>query len=245
MMDLYKDAFWIIGDSFCDSRWSVFVSRYLQTKYPSVPNTRLYNYAESSCDTQTIIDNWTKLLPHMSEGDAIVVCVSDISRVRYPKHPEFVYGLPHWPNPYNGPEINSYFRYAPIGYSPATEPHHTIKLDVPFTDMKEFAKFCRLENTILSTKSYDNSKIDIIEALYKLTPCHKKFIYTWTTDDILKSDCIYSKDWLTENVFDGKWETQHDVWLMTNGEKGIRQDFHLSDACDKIMAESFIKEFGI
>lgn len=244
-MNLTRNAFWIIGDSFCDSRWSVTVSRYLQTKYSSTSITRFYNYAEGSMDTQTIIDNWTKLLPHMSEGDVIVVCVSDISRNRYPKHSEFVHTIPFEPNPYNGPKLNSYFRYAPVGYDPTVEPRHTIKLDVPFSDMEEFTKFSKLQNAILATKSYDNSKIDIIEALYKITPCHKKFIYTWTNDDILKSNCIYSKDWLTENLFDGNWETQHDDWVRTNGELGKENDFHLSDKCDKLMAEYFIKEFEL
>jgi hypothetical protein len=244
-MDLTKNAFWVIGDSFCDSRWSCTVTRYLQTKYSSTSITRFYNYAEGSSDTQTIIDNWTKLLPHMREGDVMVACVSDISRARYPTHAEHVHTLPFEPNPYNGPKINSYFRYAPVGYDPSVESQHTYKLDVPFSDMDEFAKFAKLENTILATKSYDNSKIDIIEALYKITPCHKKFIYTWTKDDILKSDYIYSKDWLTENLFNGNWETQHDDWIRTHGELGREQDFHLSDGCDKLMAEYFIKEFNL
>ena len=245
-MDLLNDAFWVIGDSFCDSRWSVFINRYLQsTNYPNPNITKFYNYAEGSCDTQTIIDNWTKLLPYMSESDVIVVCVSDISRARYPKQSEFVYTLPHLPNPNRGPQINSYFRYAPVGFTPKIVDNAKHKLDVPFTDMEEFSKFCRLENTILATKSYDNSKIDIIEALYELTPCHKKFIYTWTNDDILKSECIHSKDWVTNNVLNGNWETQHDVWLKTNGKEGVNQDFHLSDNCDKIMADYFIKEFQL
>jgi hypothetical protein len=244
-MDLTKNAFWVIGDSFCDSRWSVFLTRYLQTKYPSPSVTKFYNYAEASMDTQTILDNWIKLLPHMSEGDAMVACVSDISRTRFPKHPEFVHTLPFEPNPYKGPKINSYFRYGPAGYDPANEPNHTRQLDVPFFDLSIFTKFAKLENSILSTKSYDNSKIDIIEALYKITPCHKKFIYTWVNADILKSENIYSKDWLTKNVFDGKWETQHDDWVNTNGESGKQNDFHLSDGCDNIMSDYFIKEFEL
>lgn len=244
-MDLSKNAFWIIGDSFCDNRWSVFVSRYLQKKYSSPSVTRLYNYAEGSMDTQTIIDNWIKLLPLMVEGDAIVVCVSDISRTRFPKLPEFVHTLPFEPNPHNGPKINSYFRYAPVGYDPSIDMNSTRKLDVPFYNMTEFAKFAKFENTVLATKSYDNSKIDVIEALYKLTPCHKKFIYTWTNDDILKSENIYSKEWITNNIMNGNWETQHSDWLKTNGEFGKENDFHLSDGCDKLMAEYFIKEFEL
>lgn len=253
-MNLTKNAFWVIGDSFCDSRWSAFLTRYLQTKYTSLLSetcilqtiTKFYNYAEASMDTQTIIDNWIKLLPHMSEGDVIVACVSDISRTRFPKHSKLVNTLPFDPNRHNGPKINSYFKYAPVGYNPANDPNNTRKLDVPFSDMNIFSKFAKLENTILATKSYNNSKIDIIEALYKITPCHKKFIYTWVDDDnMLKSENIYSKNWLTENVFDGKWETQHNDWVNTNGENGLQNDFHLSDKCDNIMSDYFIKEFEL
>lgn len=244
MLDLTKNNFWVFGDSFCDNRWDVSVGRYLQTKYSSHSITHFYNYAASSMDTQTIIDNWIKLLPHMNEADVIVVCVSDISRTRYPNKTEFLHTLPHQPNPYNAPEINSYFRYAPVGYDPSVDAH-SHKLDVPFYNSKEFAQFAKLENTILSTKSYNDSKVDIIEALYKLTPCHKKFIYTWTDDDILKSENIHSKEWITENIMNGSWETQHSDWVKTNGKTGHENDLHLSDGCDKLMAEYFIKEFDL
>lgn len=246
-MDLTKDTLWVLGDSFCDSRWSAIVSAYLtpSEKYPSPKHVKLYNYAEGSMDTQSILDNWIKLLPYMKENDAIVVCVSDISRTRFPMKLEYVYTLPHTPNPHFAPEINSYFRYAPVGYDPALETSKSYKLDVPFSDMGKFRDFSKLENSILATSSYDNSKKDIIEALYKITPCHKKFIYNWTDDDILKSDYIHSKDWITENIMNGNWETQHQQWISSNGESGVRYDWHLSDGCEQLMADYFIKEFEL
>lgn len=245
-MDLMKDTFWVLGDSFCDNRWDVILNRYFGKKYPSPFATRFYRYAEGSADTQTIIDNWIKLLPYMGERDAIVVCVSDISRNRIPKKEKYIHTLPFEPNPNRAPQINSYFSYAPVGYDPLFEEvAKTYRLDIPFSDMNKFKEFNQSQNAILSTKSYDSSKKDIIEALYKITPCHKKFIYTWTNDDILKSKNIYSKDWLTENIFNGNWETQHDDWVKSNGEIGIEYDFHLSDECDKLMAEYFIKQFEL
>ena len=94
-------------------------------------------------------------------------------------------------------------------------------------------------------QSYDNSKIDIIEALYKITPCHKKFIYTWADFNILKSDYIYQKDWISENIFNGKWESLHEEFIRTNGKSGIEHDGHLSSECEVIMANYFIKEFEL
>ena len=98
-MDLSKDALWIFGDSFCSeaihpNRWTLNLLEYLQTKYSSRSVTKYYNYANGGMDTQTILDNWIKLLPLMKENDAIVVCVSDISRTRYPLKSNNVYSLP-------------------------------------------------------------------------------------------------------------------------------------------------------
>lgn len=249
-MDLLKDALWIFGDSFCaeatqPNRWTQNLLEYFHEKFESRFVTRYYNYAQGSMDTQTIIDNWIKLLPYMKENDAIVVCVSDISRTRFPLKPNNVHSLPFEPNPNKAPSINSYFMYGPVGWDP-TNSHLAIdRTDVPFDTPEDYRDFTRAQNYILSTKSYDSSKIDIIEALYKITPCHKKFIYTWADFNILKSDYIYQKEWLSENIFNGKWETLHEEFVRTNGASGIENDGHLSGECEKMMAEYFIKEFEL
>lgn len=249
-MDLTKNALWVLGDSFCaeatmPNRWTSNLLDYFQQNYESRFATRYYNYAQGSMDTQTILDNWIKLLPYMREEDAIVVCVSDISRTRFPLKPEHTHTLPFEPNPNNAPYINSYFMYGPSGWDPTTFESAVSKVDVPFTNSNDFKNFTRNHNYILSTPSYDNSKKDIIEALYKITPCHKKFIYTWVEYDILKSEYIYSKEWITENVLGGKWESLHEEWVRTNGVSGIQNDWHLSSECEIMMAEYFIKEFEI
>lgn len=249
-MDLTKDALWVLGDSFCTeaknpSRWPQVLLQYFQTKYESRFVTRYYNYANGSMDTQTIIDNWIKILPYVKENDAIIICVSDISRTRFPLKPEFVHTLPFHPNPNSAPEINSYFMYGPVGWDP-TNSHLAIdRTDIPFSKPEDYRDFTRNENYILSTKSYDNSKIDIIEALHKITPCNKKFIYTWADFNILKSNYIYSKDWISENIMGGKWESLNEEWIRTNGVSGIQHDGHLSGGCEQMMAEYFIKEFEL
>lgn len=249
-MDLTKDALWVLGDSFCTeatlpNRWPQNILEYFHTKYESRFVTRYYNYAGGSMDTQTIIDNWIKILPYVKENDAIVVCVSDISRTRFPLKPELVHTLPFQPNANKAPELNSYFMYGPVGWDPVNSHIAIDRTDIPFTNPEDYRDFSRNENYILSTKSYDNSKIDIIEALYKITPCHKKFIYTWADFNILKSDYIHSKDWINENIMGGKWESLHEEWLRTNGQSGIKDDGHLSGDCEKMMSDYFMKEFEL
>lgn len=252
MMDLTKDSLWVLGDSFCTEadlphRWTLHILDYFQNKYSSRFATRYYNYAGGSMDTQTIIENWIKLLPYMKEGDAIIVCVSDISRARYPWKEERVYELPFSPNANNAPVIPAYFDYAPVGYDPTLpEMEHKFNgFDIPFSNANDFRNHIRMDNAILSAKTNDKNKIELIEALYKITPCHKKFIYTWTNEDILKSEIIYSKDWITENIMEGVWDTLHDDWIRTNGKVGHREDRHLSQRCEKLMADYFIKEFEL
>lgn len=250
-MDLTKDTLWVFGDSFCAegedpvNRWTSNLLEYFNTAYEHKHLTKYYNYAQGSCDTQTIIDNWIKLLPYMKENDAIVVCLSDISRTRFPLKPEWVHTLPFSPNPYNGPEINSYFMYGPVGWDARNCEMAFERTDVPFTDGETYHNFTKNENYILNAKSYDNSKKDVVEALYKITPCHKKFIYTWVDWGTLESEYIYSKEWINENIMGGKWESLHEEWIRTNGESGWKNDGHLSGDCEKMMAEYFIKEFGL
>jgi hypothetical protein len=198
-------------------------------------------------DTQTIIENWIKLLPYIKEDDVIIICASDISRARYPFKEPGWYSLPFQPNANNAPEIGVNFDYAPVGYDPTNSEYdeRTDRLDVPFATREEFKKYVRTDNVLLSTKAHDKNKIELIEALYKATPCHKKFIYTWADFNILKSDYIYSKDWVSENIMGGKWESLHEEWLRTNGESGIKDDGHLSGDSERMMFEYFVKEFQI
>jgi hypothetical protein len=253
-MNLIENALWVLGDSFCtecdipSTRWPKLVVDYLEVKYNCGNNSlRYYNYAGGSMDTQTIIENWIKLLPYMKENDAIIICASDISRARYPLKESKFYQLPFPPNPFNAPLIDVNFDYAPVGFDPTNSDTNwrVDNMDIPFTNKILFKDYIRVDNILLSSKAHDKNKIELIEALYKATPCHKKFIYTWTKDDILKSENIYSKDWVSENLFDGKWESLHEEFIRTNGESGVKDDGHLSGECERMMANYFIKEFEL
>lgn len=252
-MDLIENALWVLGDSFCvecdvpSIRWTKVVVDYLKPKYNRGNSIRYYNYAGGSMDTQTIIENWIKLLPYMRKNDGLIICASDISRARYPFKEPGWYSLPFEPNPYKAPPIGVNFDYAPVGFDPtdSNTDWRVEKMDVPFTNRISFRDYVRADNVLLSSKAHDKNKIELIEALYKATPCHKKFIYTWSKDDILKSNYIHSKDWVSENIFGGKWESLHEEWLRTNGESGFENDGHLSSDCEKMMAEYFIKEFEL
>lgn len=246
-MGLTKNKFWVFGDSFCDGRWTLYVQSYIRSKYPNSLSTfELFNYAEGSSDLQTIIDNWIRIIPHMKEDDVIVVCLPDISRARFPKKMKCVKNIRNNNNSNNAPPLNSYFMFAPAGWDPSNPLVPSInETDVMFNSNEDYRKYSWNTNILLNTEAYDNSKIDIIEALYKITPCKKKFIYTWVKDNRLNSDNIHSKKWITENVLNGKWETLGDSWISSGGKIGKQHDFHLSDACEKMMCEFFIKEFEL
>lgn len=256
-MNLIKDALWVLGDSFCAEslhphRWAQYAKEYFEKKYPSKSITRYYNYAEGSCDTQTIMDNWIKLIPHMNEDDVLIVCLSDISRARFPNKVEIQQTTPFHPNPFNAPVINSYFMYGPAGWDPTNSDLSVSRADVPFPTLEEWRDYTRFTNFLNSTKGYDKSRIDVIESLYKITPCRKKFIYTWADygigsidNTILKSENIHSKKWIDENIMGGKWESQHESWIRSNGEIGVKDDGHLSDACERMMFNYFVNEFKL
>ena len=251
-MDLEKNRIWIFGDSFCtesDSpkRWTQHLLDYFGKKYSFKFQNHYCNYSGASMDTQTIIENWIKVLPFMDANDVMVVCLSDSSRARYPFKDGNEYTLPFLRNRNIEPTFNAYFEYAPVGYDPTdiNTPQNFNKLDIPFSNTNDFKNHVRMDNAILSTKNNDKNKVELVESLYKITPCNKKFIYNWVDGDNLKSECIHSKDWVTHNIFNGVWDTLQDDWVRTNGEVGKQYDIHLSERCEKLMADYFIKEFEL
>ena len=87
-------------------------------------------------------------------------------------------------------------------------------------------------------ESVEENYTEVIESLYKITPC-KKYIFSW--DDMKhKTDIIEYKKDITEKL---GWSTLDDLYKETNGEAGREYDFHWDYKFEKIFADYIKNKF--
>lgn len=225
---------WVFGDSFCADG----VGRWVEHLKTDTPYLKCVNHAVSGSDMRTILESWLQHIPMMSENDGIVVCVGEASRVRYPKKKKEVshtswtafsseYWL-HFPVNVNFSEM----------YSKA--PEHFEVWDFPVLDLDEMQKFH--DYSMLMSDSWANTTaaLNMIEPLYTLTPCSKKFVYTWHSYP--EKYYLYNQDWMKRNIFQDEWDTSHQEYKRTAGARGKKYDNHLSSTAEKQMF-NYVKSF--
>lgn len=194
------------------------------------------NYSGGSMDMQTIIDFWTKSLCKIKKEDIVIVNLTDFARFRLSLRNDCIYTSPHHPHD-SIYELKSYFNYASNGFLTNNRLLENIKDIINSSELEDYC------NKTAYERLHDGVKLnyfEIIESLYKLTPTNNKLVWSWNKQYI--ADFIYDKDRVTNEII-GYWETQYDVYLKTNGESGHKHDAHLSDECNRILAEYFYKKF--
>lgn len=166
-------------------------------------------------DVQTIIDNWIKLLPHLTKEDRVVICIPYFRRSRLPLVEE-CWHKSYKPYP---KEINIINRFAGpqmIDNNMKSEYWGDTMSSSQLMDMMSNYEIMN------SSTSAQLNQIEIIETLIRLTPC-SNFVFTWDTMEY-KTEYIADKVDLTNTI--GFWQTLNDEWYETNGEVGQQLDFH-------------------
>lgn len=246
-MNLLEDSLWIFGDSFCTDdtpRWAGFLREFLKKKYPfNQSDIKYYNYAMGSCDTRTILDIWLQMIPNIKENDAVVVCLSDTSRCRYPIKKEHHYTLPSWGDKRKYP-VEMCWDFAPKGldYSVHIDKINTWDIFWNYDEL-EFSKFQEKFLLMHDTDAQKETMCKLAKVIYDLTPTKKKFVYNWVDWKSTSTDIsfIHDKTWLTKNIFQGYWETLDLEYKRYWGSKGIKNDQHLSSQCE-VLLFNHIKE---
>lgn len=232
-----KKTIWLFGDSFSTSpRYPKYLRKFIFNKWPDDGKWpyQIKDYAGGSMDMQTIIDFWIKSLPEIKEDDVVLINLTDPSRIRLSLTNDTTYTNSNSPG-----DKNCYFDYI----NNATYNRQcNVSLNMQSVlNTNELEKFCEILQIEFLNNSYEKNYLEIVESLYKITPTKNKLIWSW--HDIFQNEFIYSKSKITDLIFNGKWETQHDEFVSSDGKLGTEHDRHLSSNCDKLIAEFFYKKF--
>lgn len=224
----------IIGDSFaCPSNDQSFYGKILKEHFPEI----LVSWSgKSSRDMQSIIDDWIKLLPYLTENDYLIVAIPVFYRTRLPLAEK------NWENT-NMNGINFKNRFVGTqSYGNRTELEF-------FGDAFDGVYLENLTNTqrvINSTKVSEINFFEVILSLRKITKA-KNYAFSWAEfESPQKPFDDYEK--LKEKI--GIWRTIRDDFFEFGSDnpndehdRHWQKDTHLAFA--KMIAEEFnLKKIG-
>jgi hypothetical protein len=226
----------IIGDSFCVGR-STIRERPNEEKsfWPDVLNEKLADYnviidSHPSRDTQTIIENWIRCIKHLDENDFLIICLPYFRRTRLPldkKH-------------YLQTKINDDTIYTRFIGTPSYNNDDTyLEFWGNESSWDYYQNKLSFQEIINSSISNQKTTIEVVESLVEVTKC-KVYVFSWDYMDI-KSKLIEDRKILESNI--GFWETHKDVFLMTDGQFGVENDFHWSYKMNLYFANYLINKF--
>jgi hypothetical protein len=228
-----KNKIYILGDSFCDGGvsmnhsttgteifWVEILENYYKDEY------EILNFSEGSRDLQTIIDCWIKILPKVTKNDFLIMCSPYYIRYRLPRSEKF-YKKENW------------LTIRHIGQHGFYEISND---DLEFYD-KKFTR--KTLHKILKDNEIINSSIasslnykELLESLYMITPCDT-YMFSWTRfKEGFKPNKMEDKSDLEIKL--GKWETQHDHYIKSNGKYGVHGDFHWDEYTQQRFANYII-----
>jgi len=217
---------YIIGDSFtrpCDySKGFVpFYDDWCRLLQSYNPHLELLVDGRPSRDVQTIIDIWIKLLPQINDGDYLIICLPTFVRTRLPLMERY----------WETSNLNSNIINRFIGTS-GYELYMSDLLDDIDGSIKSIRQL-DYQSQINATKSSVVNQLEIIESLIKVSKS-KTIVFSWDVVD-------YHFDWMLDKTTIEKgigvpYETLHDVWIRTNGEKGMHGDGHWSGDYNKLFS---------
>lgn len=223
-----KNRLYIIGDSFAaPSNDQSFYGRILQEKFPQI---RISWGGQPSRDIQSIIDDWIKLLPHLTENDYLIVAIPVFYRTRLPLAER------NWSNmDLNGINFTNRFVGTP-SYCNGTE----LEFFGSSFDSVYLEKLLNNQRIINSTAVSEINFFEIIESLRKITKA-KNYAFSWAEFERLPKpfdDCDELKDKL------GIWRTIRDDFFEFGSENPNNEhDRHWQKDTHLAFAEMIVKEF--
>jgi hypothetical protein len=225
------EKIFIIGDSFCTERLNekndlIFWVNELKKK---LPNVEIMCDGDPSRDVQTIIDNWIKILPLLSDSDYVIICLPYFRRTRLPLSEKNyrVFKNDH----------KTFYTNRFVGTSSYNNENDDLEIWENNFNWKTFEKLLETQEMINSTNASIKNYIEIIESLIKISK-GRKYIFSWDNMDI-KSEYIDDKNTIKDKI--GLWETYGDVYIETNGLNGYDRDFHWSDKMNLEFSKFIIK----
>jgi hypothetical protein len=174
---------------------------------------------QPSRDSQTIIDNWIKLIPYINNTDYLIICIPTFSRTRLPL------SQTEWnPSNINKNIINRFTGTS--GYDGKT------LLDEIDNSEKQINKL-NYQKLINSTQSSILNQLEVIDSLIQLSKS-KTIIFSWDNID-------YNFEWMwdrkkIESSIGVPFHTLDDDWKESSGNVGKFGDLHWSGKYNRLFA---------
>ena len=233
-----KNKIFVLGDSFSHMGAPSPLGRdtpnvfWADVLYESLKDTHdLIVDSFPSRDVQTIIDNWIKLIPLLKNDDILIIGIPFFTRFRVPL-PKEDYMSVNW----DSETLVTRFVTHHSWYTTDSQVIYLNGNPIPKKELDEKIKF--FEQLFFNNESVEKNHNEVIESLYKLTPCNK-YLFSWDNMEH-KTDIIeYQKD--IENKIG--WSTMHDLYTEIQGYPGALNDFHWDYRFEKIFGNYMIEKF--
>lgn len=225
-----NNRLFIIGDSFASpSNDGSFYGKILREELPEI---EVSWGGQGSRDVQSIIDDWIKLLPHLTENDYLIVAIPVFFRTRLPLSED------NWKD---SGLIGMNFINRFIGTQSYLEG----------TDLEFFGRTFNVaylenitnnERIINSTKASEINFFEVIDALRKITKA-KNYVFSWA--EFERSPKPFD-DYVELKRKIGIWRTMRDDFLEF-GTKYVNTEFdeHWQKDTHIAFAQMIIKEFKL
>lgn len=189
-----------------------------------------YFLGRHSRDTQSVLDIWTKHISYLTPDDLLVVFLPVFNRTRLPLKDKSSLYIGH-----SITNFNDYF----LGSKSYNSEFDYLEIWGNQYDFKYFNDKLEIQELINGSDASILNYIEIIEALYKLTPC-KKIVHCWDYKKHDSNVIIYREE-MTKLI--GMWETRGEVQVRTNSEQGLKGDSHWSDEMNMKFMDFLKKHF--
>lgn len=205
-----------IGDSWVTNFFNVWGDKSPIRDFWNNEGFTPYFLGSPSRDTQTVLDIWTKYIPYLNPDDLLVIFLPVFNRTRLPINDDS--------SLYTGQGIRNFKDYF-VGSKSYNPKFSFLEMWGNQYDFNYFDNKMQTQELINGSNASILNYIEIIDSLYKMTPC-KKIVHCW---DYKKhdSDVIIYREEMTELI--GLWETRAEIHIRTNGEQEMEGDHHWSD----------------
>jgi hypothetical protein len=239
----------VIGDSFAGPAGYVSGYNYDTDYWVNVLSQHMnniqtnINYAPSR-DFQSVIDEWTKLLPYINKSDYLVIIFPTMVRTRLPldSNEWVTYNYISKNILDNNCDYKTTTRF--IGTKSFNPNFHSLEFWGKTYTYEHYVNNLQYQEIINSSEASKYSYLDIIDSLVKMTKC-KLYMCTWDSLEYTESYKFLIEDRTKLEYNIKTWETFDDVYKNTNGQTGHKEDIHWSGYMNKLVANYIYNKLSI